>query len=118
MTYMNGQQDVLTGPSASSSSLLHPQLLLNPAWLAIVRHRTSHLGHLGDIHIISLSPTGQSLTLLIHPPPNCDSLQLELPFDPPIKDPYLVRPRLYKWRDQALAHFSVVSHSNLQIGIS
>ncbi|CAD6579587.1 MAG: hypothetical protein TREMPRED_002525 [Tremellales sp. Tagirdzhanova-0007] len=86
MTYMNCRQDVLT---------------------AIVKYRTSYPGQLGVLHILSVSPFGEKLTVVLHPPPSNEPIKLDLPFDPPMKDPYAVRRTLYQWRDEANRHFSV-----------
>ncbi|RXK38081.1 hypothetical protein M231_04640 [Tremella mesenterica] len=75
--------------------------------LAIVKHRTSRRGHLGHLHISSIDPEGKNITILIHPPPTNEEIKLEIPFDPPVKSPYEVRPRLLAWRDLAYSHFDV-----------
>ena len=75
---------------------------------AIVKYRTSYPGQLGVLHILSVSPFGEKLTVVLHPPPSNEPIKLDLPFDPPMKDPYAVRRTLYQWRDEANRHFSVV----------
>ncbi|KAL7420129.1 hypothetical protein Q5752_005095 [Cryptotrichosporon argae] len=87
LTYFNNQPDMLT---------------------AIVKHRTSTRGHLGDVLIQSFDPEGKFATLELRPPPAWSTpVTLELPFDPPLTSAWHVRPTLKRWRDEAYAKYNV-----------
>lgn len=117
MSYFNGQSDVLTGKALiyfhPFCTLSGPLIPLVPhtdpkSSLAIVKSRTDQPGNLGNLHIILYTPTPCSITLLIHPPPRCESQRVTIPIDPPIKDPYELRSRLIRWKHEALRKYSVV----------
>jgi len=74
---------------------------------AIVKHRTSIKGHLGYLFIASVDPNGKFVTVFYHPPPNHEQQKLDLEVDPPLKNPYALRPRLMQYRDEGMRRFGV-----------
>lgn len=103
-TILNGKPEVLTGLYL----LLLCQRFTDD--VAIVKHRTHKRGQLGDLYITSFS-LPNTVNIAIHPPPSKEERDIELTFDPPVKDAYEVRERMFEWRDKAFEHFDVVSLS-------
>lgn len=81
---------------------------------AIVKSKRPDLkGELGWLHVGRLDDFGKYLQVQIHPPPTHEEKEVQIPLDPPITNPYDIRPRLYKFRAEAFNLYRIVSSAGM-----
>ncbi|BEI79769.1 hypothetical protein CcaverHIS002_0102980 [Cutaneotrichosporon cavernicola] len=57
-------------------------------------------GHLGDLYIMDVDKDGTYFRVCLRPPPSREEIVVKVPLDPPVKDGWAVRPRLFAMREQ------------------
>ncbi|CAK9785314.1 hypothetical protein CC85DRAFT_288823 [Cutaneotrichosporon oleaginosum] len=67
-------------------------------------------GHLGDLYIMDVDTDGHWVRLALRPPPTREEVEVKIPFDPPVKTGWDVRPRLFAWRAEARRKYNIPEH--------
>ena len=75
----------------------------------IVKLRAKTPGNLGHLHVSIVEPTGTHMTVIYHPPPNHEDTEVQVPFDPPLKSIYEVKPLFRKWEAEVKEKYKPVS---------
>ncbi|ORX35331.1 hypothetical protein BD324DRAFT_652465 [Kockovaella imperatae] len=88
----NGKPDILTGEYSN---------------LTIVLKKTSERGNLGHLFITTVDPQGHYVSLLVHPPPEHESREVRIQFDPPLKSPWEVKAIFEQWEAEAKRNFKI-----------
>jgi hypothetical protein len=65
-------------------------------------------GHLGDLYIMDVDKEGAYLRIALRPPPSGEEVEVKIPFDPPVKSGWDVRPRLFAWRAEVQRKYNIV----------